>query len=196
LAEVPYLFAEIRQPQSEYVMIPMHTSENRKYVPLGFFPAEAILHNSSTAVPDATQYHFGVLSSEMHMAWMRTVCGRLKGDYRYSNNLVYNNYPWPQEPTDAQKKRIEAAAHAVLDARAQYPNSTLADLYDPLTMPKPLLDAHRTLDAAVDACYRKAPFKSELERLEFLFAMYKELTRNLFTEGRRRRGRNAGNGSI
>ena len=120
------------------------------------------------------------------MAWMRSVCGRIKSDYRYSNNLVYNNYPWPQEPSDAQKKKIEAAAQAVLDARAAYPGSTLADLYDPLSMPKPLLDAHRALDAAVDASYHKAPFTSELERLEYLFGMYKELTKDLFTEGKKK----------
>lgn len=172
LAEVPYLFAEIRQPNSHYVLIPRHSSENRKYVPMAFFSQEFIVSDSCNAVPDATLYHFGILTSAMHMAWMRQVCGRIKSDYRYSNNLVYNNFPWPLATTTPQKQRVEKAAQAVLDARALFPGSTLADLYDPNAMPKPLLDAHKMLDAAVDACYGRK-FASELERLEFLFALYR-----------------------
>jgi len=112
----------------------------------------------------------------MHMAWVRQVCGRLKSDFRYSNKLVYNNYPWPAEATDAQKQAVEKAAQGVLDAREQFSGQTLADLYDPLAMPKPLRDAHRALDRAVDRCYRSAPFDSDRQRVEFLFGLYEKLT--------------------
>ena len=125
-------------------------------------------------LPNATLYHFGILQSSMHMAWMRQVCGRIKGDYRYSNNIVYNNFPWPEQLTPIQKQRVEEAAQKVLDSRAIFPDSTLADLYDPNTMPKALVDAHKALDAAVDACYRSKSFKTELERLEFLFDLYQK----------------------
>jgi hypothetical protein len=108
----------------------------------------------------------------MHMGWMRQVCGRLKSDYRYSNNLVYNNFPWPESPVDERKVAVEAAAQIVLDARAQFQESSLADLYDPLSMPAALVKAHKTLDVAVDKCYRKVAFKSELERVEYLFELY------------------------
>lgn len=188
LGNYPNRFRDTRNPSS-FILIPSTSSENRKFVPMGFFGKNDIAHNSCHMVPDGELFHFGVLTSTMHMAWMRAVCGRLKSDYRYSNVLVYNNFPWATEPTDAQKKKIEEAAQAVLDARAKYPNSTLADLYDPLAMPKPLLDAHRSLDAAVDASYRKTPFKNELERLEYLFGMYKELTKDLFTEGKKKKGK-------
>lgn len=196
-ADQPALFAEIRQPKNRYIIIPRHSSEARRYVPFGYFPPEVIVHDSCTALPDATLYHFGVLSSAMHMAWVRVVCGRLKSDYRYSNKLVYNNFPWPDiaargevsnhEPapvhpstgsgrTDALKQAVEAAAQAVLDARAQYPDSTLADLYDPLTMPAPLAKAHAELDRAVDRCYRREPFESDRARVEHLFTLYNQLT--------------------
>jgi hypothetical protein len=127
-------------------------------------------------IPDATHFHFGVLTSEMHMAWVRRVCGRLKSDFRYSNSLVYNNFPWPQEATDAQKAAVEAAAQGVLDARAQFPGQTLADLYDPVATPKALRDAHRALDRAVDRCYRAKAFDTERHRVEYLFELYLRLT--------------------
>ena len=110
------------------------------------------------------------------MAWMRAVCGRLKGDYRYSNNIVYNNFPWAMDVSEKQKERVEKSAQAVLDARKEFPDSSLADLYDPSTMPKVLVDAHRALDKAVDLCYRPEAFKTELERLEFLFKLYRQYT--------------------
>jgi len=176
LAEVPYLFAEIRQPESDYVLIPRHSSENRRYVPMAFFSQGYIVADSCSAVPNATLYHFGVLTSQMHMAWMRQVCGRLESRYRYSNTLVYNNFPFPAEPTAKQKERIERAAQAILDTRANFPGATLADLYDPNTMPKELLDAHRANDEAVDAVYVSRRFKSDLERLEFLFDLYRQYT--------------------
>ena len=113
------------------------------------------------------------------MAWTRQVCGRIKSDYRYSNNIVYNNFPWPESVSEEQKARVEKAAQNVLDAREKFPDSTLADLYDPATMPKALVDAHRSLDEAVDRCYRSQPFSSELERLEFLFGLYRKYTEPL-----------------
>ena len=127
----------------------------------------------------------------MHMSWVRQVCGRLKSDYRYSNKLVYNNYPWPESPTDKQKADVEAKAQAVLDARAAHPDSCLADLYDPLTMPGNLAKAHAQLDRAVDACYRAKPFDSDRERVEFLFRLYEKLTSPLtagLKEPKRKRG--------
>ncbi len=187
LAQTPSLFAEIRQPTTHYLLIPGVSSENRRYIPIGFFP-DVIATDLTRTVANATLYHFGVITSLMHMAWMRQVCGRLKSDYRYSNSLVYNNFPWPENPTDAQRRKVEAAAQRVLDVREQYPDSTLADLYDPNAMPKTLLDAHKAVDAAVDACYeatpifgrgRSKPFKTELERLEFLFDLYRRYTEPL-----------------
>ncbi len=176
LAEVPYLFGEIRQPESEYVLIPLHSSENRRYVPIAFFTKDFILNNSCAALPNATLYHFGVVTSQMHMAWMRQICGRIKSDYRYSNNLVYNNFPFPKDPSLRQRERVETAAQAVFHVRAKFPEATLADLYAPNTMPKELLDAHRAVDASVDACYGSRRFKSDLERLEFLFDLYRQYT--------------------
>lgn len=176
LANLPSLFGEIRQPNTKYVLIPRHSSETPRYIPLSYFDPSYIVGDSCLFLPDATLYHFGVLSSEMHMAWVRQVCGRLESRYRYSTRLVYNNFPWPQQVTERQREAVEAAAQAVLDARAQYPTSTLADLYDPLTMPAPLLKAHQTLDRAVDRCYRPDPFESDRQRVEFLFALYEKLT--------------------
>ncbi|MEZ6234444.1 MAG: type IIL restriction-modification enzyme MmeI [Phycisphaerales bacterium] len=127
-------------------------------------------------MPDATPFHFGVLTSGMHMAWVRQICGRLKSDFRYSSKLVYNNFPWPPSPSDKHKAAVESAAQGVLDARDSFKGQTLADLYDPLAMPKALRDAHRTLDRAVDRCYRTAPFTSERQRVEYLFDLYQKLT--------------------
>ena len=150
LAEVPYLFAEIRQPESDYVLIPRHSSENRKYVPIAFFNKDVIVSDSCIAVPNATLYHFGLLTSTMHMAWMRVVCGRLEGRYRYSNNIVYNNFPFPDDVNDKQRAKVEEKSQAVLAAREPFPVATLADLYDPFAMPKELLTAHRELDEAAE----------------------------------------------
>jgi hypothetical protein len=115
----------------------------------------------------------------MHMAWMKSVCGRLESRYRYSNKIVYNNFPWPQQPSEAHKSAVESAAQGVLDARAQFPGSSLADLYDPLTMPPALLKAHQALDKAVDKCYRPQPFTSDSKRVEYLFELYEEYTKGL-----------------
>ena len=190
LAQYPALFGEIRQPDSDYILIPCHSSENRKYIPFGFLGKEKIVGNSCLAIPDATLYHFGVLMSQMHMAWIKYVCGRLKSDYRYSNNIVYNNYPWPKKPSKKQVTSVETASQGVLDARLKYPDSSLADLYDPLTMPPDLVKAHNALDRAVDKCYRGIAFTSEIERLEYLFMLYNQyiepLIVNKKTKKRRR----------
>jgi len=189
LAKYPTIFGEIRQPRSRYVLVPRHSSEHRPYIPLSYFSPQHIVHDSCLFVPRATLYHFGVLHSAMHMAWVRQVCGRIKSDYRYSAKLVYNNVPWPQGVTDAQRERVESAAQGVLDARGQFPDATLADLYDPNTMPPALRRAHDALDRAVDRCYRAQPFTSERQRLEYLFALYERLVAPL-TPPPRRRARN------
>jgi hypothetical protein len=182
LALFPTLFGEDRQPKSDYVLIPRHSSENRKYIPMGFFDETFIASDSCLFIEGAKLYHFGVLHSLIHMAWVNTVCGRLESRYRYSNEIVYNNFPWPENPSEKQTKAIEAAAQNVLDARAQFPNSSLADLYDPLTMPPALVKAHNELDKAVDLAYRSQPFSTEAKRMEFLFELYEKYTADLFTK--------------
>ena len=192
LAQTPALFGEIRAPQSRFVLIPRHSSENRNYIPFSYFEPVAIPADSCIFLEDATLFHFGVLSSSMHMAWVKQVCGRLESRYRYSSKLVYNNFPWPN-PTPAQITRVEEAAQAVLDARAPHlpPRgmSTLADLYDPNTMPPELHRAHAELDRAVERCYRADRFTSDRERVEFLFRLYEQLTAPLLPATPRARGR-------
>lgn len=175
LANTPTLFAFTSHSESNYIIIPSVSSESRHYIPMGFMPPSVIASNLCLIVPDASLYHFGVLESEMHMAWMRTVCGRLKSDYRYSNTIVYNNFPWPQDVSDKDKENVEKTGQLVLDVRKEFPSSTLADLYDPNTMPPKLLKAHQDLDKAVDKCYGKKGFTTAAERLEFLFGRYKKL---------------------
>jgi hypothetical protein len=175
LGAFPTLFGEIRQPSTHYLAVPKTSSERRRFVPAAILPSEVIASTELFAIPGATHFHFGVITSTMHMAWMRQVCGRLESRYRYSASLVYNNYPWPQDVTDAQRAGVEKAAQAVLDARAQFPASTLADLYDPVAMPPALAKAHAALDLAVDRCYRKEPFHTDRERVEYLFALYEKL---------------------
>jgi hypothetical protein len=152
LADYPTLFGEIRQPDTNYIAIPKVSSERRKYIPIGILGKEVIAGDKLFTIPNAALYHFGILTSSAHMAWTRAICGRLKSDYSYSNTIVYNNFPWP-DATDPQKATIEKQAQDVLDARAKYPDSSLADLYDPLTMPPDLLKAHRELDKAVMKLY-------------------------------------------
>ncbi len=176
LARTPALFGEIRQPTSRYLAIPKTSSERRHYVPMGFLEADVIANADLFTCSHATPYHFGILTSAMHMAWIRTVAGRLKSDYRYSAGLAYNTFPWP-EPDAKQRAALERAAQAVLDTRAPHlaRGASLADLYDPLAMPAELLRAHQALDHAVDKSYRPAVFTSERERIEFLFARYEQL---------------------
>ncbi|MEP7170280.1 MAG: type IIL restriction-modification enzyme MmeI, partial [Bacteroidota bacterium] len=182
MAELPYLFAEERQPENDFLVIPKVSSENRRYIPIAYLTKDYIVSDKTFVVPNTTLIHFGVLTSTMHMAWMRGTCGRLESRYSYSNTIVYNNYPWPETPTDKQVKAIEKAAQKVLDARLQFPNSSLADLYDPLTMPPSLVKAHNELDKAVDLAYRPQPFTSEANRMVFLFELYEKYTADLFTK--------------
>jgi hypothetical protein len=225
LSLFPTLFGEIRQPKTDYILIPRHSSETRRFIPMSYCNPKQIVGDSCLFIPNATLFHFGILTSTMHMAWMRQVCGRLESRYRYSAGLVYNNFPWPRllgsassgadfdwplnvRETDIgflmtrhddlgytsespkkpikskkvfsvdDKKRltVQVKAQAVLDARTKYPLSTLADLYDPLTMPPDLVKAHAELDRVVDQCYRSAPFTSDRQRVEFLFALYEQYT--------------------
>jgi hypothetical protein len=207
-ADIPFLFDEIRQPESgNYLLVPSVSSERREYVPMGFMDSNTIASNLVLIVPSATLYHFGVLTSSVHMAWMRTVCGRLKSDYRYSANIVYNNFPWPEgllsplgdkeigslgedskkspnlqnskTPSSESNNTVEnitKTAQAILDARALYHDSSLADLYDPLTMPPELRKAHAANDAAVMKAYGYAPTMTEPEIVADLMKRYQQLT--------------------
>jgi hypothetical protein len=176
IASIPTRFHVEHIPDRPYLLIPRVSSEKRDFIPIGFMKPSVLASDATLIIPNATLYHFGVLSSTMHMAWVRQVCGRLKSDFRYSSKLVYNNYPWPTDATAAQKQAVEKAAQGVLDARASFPGHTLADQYDPLAMPKSLRDAHRSLDRAVDKCYRSRVFDSDRQRVEFLFSLYEKLT--------------------
>ena len=173
-ADTPTLFDERRASETEYIIVPSHSSENRSYVPMGFVEPINIASNAVLTIQDATLYHFGILESNVHMAWMRAVCGRLKSDYRYSKDIVYNNFPWPA-PSPELKAKIEQAAQAILDARALYPDSSLADLYDPTLMPKELLQAHRQNDRLVMQAYGFSPKMTESECVAELFRRYGEM---------------------
>ena len=176
-ADTPTLFTEIRQPTGNYIVIPKVSSENRRYIPLGFLSPDIICNNTIKYVPDATLYHLGILSSNVHNAWMRSVAGRLKSDYQYSNTIVYNNFPWPT-PTAEQKAKIEKTAQAILDARALYPDCSLADLYDEVTMPPELRKAHQQNDKAVMQAYGFCgKLNTETECVAELMKMYQELTK-------------------
>jgi hypothetical protein len=176
-------------PTASYLAIPQVSSERREYIPIAFLSEKYICGEKLRVILDADLWHFGVLNSIMHMAWTRTVTGRLKSDYQYSVHIVYNNFPWPENPSKKQKQVIETAAQSVLDARAQFPESTLADLYDPLTMPPVLLKAHQQLDRAVDAAYGKTNFQTEAQRVAFLFELYQKYTSLFAPEKPKRRAR-------
>jgi hypothetical protein len=189
-AKTASLFTEIRQPiNGNYLAFPRTSSENRAYIPIGFLPSNTIAANDIQMVPEAGIYEFGILTSAMHMAWVRVTSGRLKSDYRYSAKMTYNTFPWPQTLTDKQKQAIKEAAQAVLDARAQFPTASLADLYDPLTMPTALTKAHQKLDAAVDAAYAKRKFSGDRDRVAFLFELYQQITSPLESRKATRRKR-------
>jgi hypothetical protein len=151
---------------------------------MGFFDGTYIAGDTCLTIPNAAPYHFGVLTSTMHMAWMRCVCGRMKSDYQYSKDIVYNNFPWPN-PTDKQWASIEQAAQKVLDTRSNFPKNSLADLYDPLAMPQALTKAHQRLDKAVESAYGRK-FDDDSQRVAYLFALYQALTGELFTEEKKR----------
>ena len=176
LAETPALFRETKNPDTA-IVVPIHSSENRRYIPFGFIDKDMILTNAAMCIPDGDIYEFGILESNIHMAWMRTVCGRIKSDYRYSKDIVYNNFPWP-EPTAQQRQKIEQTAQAILDARALYPDSSLADLYDELTMPPELRKAHRLNDMAVMEAYGFAkgsePYRNEAACVAELMKLYQK----------------------
>lgn len=174
-ADFPMRFMEVRQPDSDYIIIPRHSSEGRRYIPMGYMDKDVICGDANILMPNASIYHLGVLESLIHMAWMRVVCGRIKSDYRYSNDIVYNNFPWPT-PTEAQKSKIEQTAQAILDARALYPDCSLADLYDELTMPIELRKAHQANDKAVMDAYGFDKSLSESDIVAALFKMYQQLT--------------------
>ena len=174
IADIPRRFHVENMPTGGYIAIPEVSSENRRYIPMAFYNQDTLCSNLLKLIPNATLYHFGVLTSTMHMAWMRTVAGRLKSDYRYSGKIVYNNFPWP-EVTEEQQEKIAALAQAVLDARALYPESSLAALYDPLTMPPELVRVHQKLDAAVEKAYGHR-FATDAERVAHLFALYEQMS--------------------
>jgi hypothetical protein len=190
LAAFPALFGENRQPETDYILIPRVSSENRELIPIGFFSKNEIVGDTCLFIANAKIYHFGILNSHMHMAWVKFVCGRLESRFRYSNDIVYNNFPWPENPTNKQKEPIAKAAQQVLDARLQFPNSSLADLYDPNTMPPVLVKAHQALDKAVDLCYRPQAFINETKRIEFLFELYDKYTAGLFVKEKKKQNKN------
>jgi len=176
LADTPSLFGEIRQPDTDMIAIPKVSSENRRYIPISYVSPEVIVNGSALIIPNASLYHFGVLISNVHMSWMRTVAGRMKSDYQYSGSVVYNNFPWCS-PTAEQKAKIEKTAQAILDARALYPDSSLADLYDELTMPIELRKAHQANDKAVMEAYGFwGKLNTESECVAELMKMYQKLT--------------------
>ena len=198
-AEMPGEFQTDRQPKSDYLALPEVSSERRKFMPIAYLPANVIASNKLYTVEHAGINAFGMLCSSMHMAWTRALCGRLKSDYQYSASLVYNNFPWPALPVRGELvepqqtanastgsaravKNIEISAQAVLDARAVHVNASLADLYDPLTMPANLLKAHQALDKAVDAAYGYKGANTDAARVAFLFERYQQLTSLLPTE--------------
>lgn len=187
LAATPALFGEIRQPHTRYLLVPKVSSENRPFMPIGFMSPKAITSGSALIVASATEYHFGILTSTMHMAWMRAVCGRMKSDYQYSARIVYNNFPWPEAPTEKQREAIEEGAREVLTARDEFPRATLAELYDPLTMPPLLVKAHQRLDKAVDTAYAYKGQPTDAQRVAFLLELYQKLTSLFQVEEKRPR---------
>ncbi len=178
LAETPTIFGEIRQPKTDMLVIPKVSSENRRYIPICYVSPQIIVNGSALIVPDAEMYHFGVLISNVHMSWMRTVEGRMKSDYRYSGKIVYNNFPWP-EPTEEQRRKIEQTARAILDARSIYKDCTLAELYDELAMPPELRKAHQQNDKAVMRAYGfSIKDTTESSCVAALMKLYQQKTKN------------------
>jgi hypothetical protein len=186
-AEIPFLFDEIRHTDSNYLVIPEVSSERRKYIPIGYMDKDVISSNKNYMLPDGNHYEMGILCSIMHNIWIKHVSGRLESRIQYSNGIVYNNFPWPLSPTEKQKQGVEGAAQAVLNARSLFPKSSLADLYDPNTMPPVLVKAHQALDKAVDLCYRPQPFVNETKRIEYLFELYDQYSAGLFVTEKKKR---------
>lgn len=184
-AETPTLFGEDRQPESDYLALPEVSSQRRNYLPTEYFSKDVIASNKVYMVPNCGYYGFGILTSKLFNVWVIYVSGRLKSDFSISTGIVYNNFPWPKEPSEKNKKLVEEKAQKVLDTRAKYPDSSLADLYDPLLMPPDLVKAHQELDRAVDLCYRPQAFTSEMARIEFLFELYEEYLSPLMGKGKK-----------
>jgi type II restriction/modification system DNA methylase subunit YeeA len=184
LAKYPNCFGEIRQPDSDYIIIPRVSSENRHYIPMAIINKESIAGDTCCLIPENDKYILGLLSSEMHMTWVNQICGRLESRYRYSNELVYNNFPFPLQPSKVHKENVIDATETVLSARKKFKDTPLADLYNPTLTPKKLVDAHHRLDKAVDLCYRKQAFSGPLERLNFLFDLYLKYTEPLIAAGK------------
>ena len=186
-SETPTLFMEDRQPDSDYLMIPVVSSELRKYIPIGFLTKDIIANYSSFILPNATIFEFGIISSLMHNIWTQNICGKLEGRIRYSNTLGYNNFPFPENPTDKQIKAIEEKAQIIIDIRNDFNSNSLAELYDQTSMPPLLVKAHNELDKAVDLAYRPQAFTSEAKRMEFLFELYSNYTADLFTKEKQKK---------
>ena len=184
-ANVPHRFYMVNRAIKNQIVIPRVSSIRRKYIPTGFLDSEIIISDSAQAIYDPETFVFGVLNSNMHMTWTRYICGRMKSDFSYSPQ-VYHNFPWPENLTDKQKEAVEKAAQHVLDVRLQFPNNSLADLYDPNTMPPALVKTHQQLDKAVDLCYRPQPFINETKRIEFLFELYDKYTAGLFVKEKKK----------
>lgn len=180
-AQTPYLFTENRYKKSNAIILPITSSERRKYIPIGFVLHDAVIYHSAFAIYDISSFIFGIITSYMHMVWMRAVAGRLKTDYRYSATLVYNTFPFPKI-SDQQKKRIELCVQEILRIREKYSEKTMAELYDPDKMPKDLLEAHHSLDLVIESCYRRKPFENDEQRLAHLFKMYEMMTSNASEE--------------
>ncbi len=185
LGNTPWLFGEIRQPKSDYILIPRHSSENREYIPIDMLKNENIVSDSCLAIDKADIYQFGILTSKMHMTWVRYVCGRIKSDYRYSNEIVYNNFPWPIDISKTDREKVEKLGKEIIEIRKKYSNlgNTFANLYGNL-MPLDLQKAHQSLDKAIDKLYRDTPFLNEPNRMEFLFDLYEKYTGDLFSESK------------
>jgi hypothetical protein len=195
LAATPARFHVTVVPERPFLAIPEVSSERRDYVPIGWLEPPVIPSNLVRVLLDAEPWHFALLTSRMHMAWLRSIGGRLKSDYRYSIGIVYNPFPWPKL-SGAQRRKLDELGRDILETRARYPGSTLADLYDPLAMPTPLRKAHQALDVAVDRLYRPVPFPGDRERVEHLFALYERQLAPLIPapepRARRRRALRAG----
>ncbi len=183
LAEIPHLFAQITQPSEKaYILIPRHSSENREYIPIGYFSSQNKAHDSCLIIPTKEIYLFGIITSKIHMVWVHSVCGRLETRYRYSKDVVYNNFPFPKI-SETQKLEIENCAFKILEERERHSEKTLAQLYDPDKMPEGLREAHRQNDLAVERCYRLKPFDSDEERLEYLFKLYEQMIAKEIEQG-------------
>ena len=195
LAQTPNLLGSNIFPGAQYLVIPRHCSEVRGRIPMAFATPDYVCGDANMLIPEGTFYHFGILMSTMHMAWVRVACGRIKSDYRYSAGIVYNNFPWPS-PTHVQRKDIEARAYDVLKARAMHVGATLADLYDPMAMPTNLVVAHRALDRAVDVAYRRprGGWVREADRVAFLFTLYRNLAAPMDIPATPKRRRRANTG--